>query len=353
MQQVYQTTIFDFYHQPILNKYETTTIFEAFSGIGTFSMALKRLGYPYEIVGFSEVDSYAIKSYRAIHGDELKNYGDVSKIKEIPKCDICTWGFPCQDVSNSGQRKGMIEGTKSNYGYSFLETLKQSDHKPKVLVMENVFGLLSRLFIKDFKTILRTLKSLGYENHFRILSAQDYGVPQNRKRVFIVSILGGGFYNFPRKIGLQKNLLDYLEDDVDPSYFLTRKQLKPILSHHQDITNPKEDRFYINENSKKGYKEAYHGDGVYIDRPATKRGVVKSQMIPTIKTSGYDVGVAIITDKQKGIRRLTPLESWRLMGIDDEDFYKAQSVVSNTRLYRQSGNAVVVNVLVELFRNLY
>jgi DNA (cytosine-5)-methyltransferase 1 len=375
MQQVYQTTIFDFYHQPILNKYETTTIFEAFSGIGTFSMALKRLGYPYEIIGFSEVDRHAVTSYQAIHGENLLNYGDISKIKEIPTCDICTWGFPCQDVSNAGLRKGMVEGTRSNYGYEFLKVLSQTPNKPKVLIMENVMGLINKKFINDFKRIKKILNNLGYENHFKVLNALEYDVPQNRKRIFMVSILNGGFYEFPKKLMSSRVLEDFLESDVDEKYFLSKKQLDQIISWNaqqdplknakyrtdkyiqtitaKSNTSMNASMILIKEKTLKGYKAAYHGDGIYIDRPFKKRGVVKHQAIPTLKTSGFDIGVVLIDDELARIRRLTPLEAWRLMGIDDDDFYKAQAVVSNTRLYKQAGNAVVVDVLVELFRNLY
>jgi len=118
-------------------------MFEAFAGIGTQQMALKRLGVPYEIVGFSEIDKYAIKSYHAIHGDDIKNYGDITKMEVIPECDIFTWSFPCTDLSKAGQRKGMSSGTRSGLVYDVLRLLSETKHLPKVLIMENVPSIMA------------------------------------------------------------------------------------------------------------------------------------------------------------------------------------------------------------------
>jgi DNA (cytosine-5)-methyltransferase 1 len=439
-------SVFDFLDFPVFSSTQKIKLFEAFSGIGTQAMALKRLGVSHEIVGFSEIDKHVIKSYHAIHGEHIKNYGDISQMDEIPQCDLCTWSFPCTDLSKAGTQRGMQDGTHSNYGYTFLEVVKQSKHKPKVLLMENVPDLVSKKFKKDFKRIKHMLSSMGYENHWRILNAKHYGIAQNRKRVFMISILHGGYYEFPQPQKQTKVLLDFLEDphDIKDTLYLSEKKIKQILSWNslqspiknakstdaayiQTITaksntsmnasmvliknkticlNSKvdgkqpslQDRVYdaqgistaittgfrpaiaIRENTHQGYKLAHHGDGIYINRPHQKRGVVQHQMMPTLKANMKDIGVVIdvntsqtwskqkihevtspvITTQKKlavfngyTFRYLTPLEAWRLMGVTDEDFYKAQQHNSNTQLYKQAGNAIVVNVLIEIFRNLF
>ena len=130
-------------------------LFEAFSGIGTQAMALKRLGYQVEHVGISEIDNHALKSYFAIHG-EVKNYGGIGSFERMPKdIDICSWSFPCQDISLAGKQRGMVDGTRSNYGYVFLDTIENTpyEERPKVLLMENVKALLSQTFSEDWKEI--------------------------------------------------------------------------------------------------------------------------------------------------------------------------------------------------------
>ena len=384
--------LFDLARYPVLNKNEKTLLFEAFSGIGTQSMAYDELkeilGIDFEVIGFSDIDKYAIQSYYAIRQDNsIKNYGDISKMDEIPFCHVCTWSFPCQDISLVGKQRGMVEGTRSNYGYDFLETVRRSTNKPKVLIMENVKNLVGEGHKEDFTNIQNILKDMGYENHWKVLNAKHYGVAQNRERVFMISILGGGYFQFPPKIKLTKRLKDYLEDEVDEKYYLSdetiqntflnykgnqkekgfnrgkifinnvnRKEISQTITTKMDraesqyITEPFES-LIIPEATKQGYALAEEGDGVYINRPHQKRGVVQKGMIQTIKTSGNDIGV--ITKELK-VRKLTPLECWRLMGIKDEYFWRAKnSGVSNTQLYKQAGNAIVVNVLVAIFKNLY
>jgi len=377
-------------------------LFEAFSGIGTQAMALKRLGVNVEHVGFSEIDKYAIQSYLAIHGD-VKNYGDITKMTEIPPCDIFTWSFPCTDLSKAGKQKG-LSGTRSGLGFEVIRLLEATKDKPKVLLMENVPYLLGSKFRDGWQEIYHEIESLGYTNYVEVLNAKNYGVAQNRDRVFMVSILGEYAYEFPKPIELTKRLKDYLEDEVDEKYYLDEKTISRISNWkaQQDPfeTMKKTDEtgivptltargageehsgmVLIKEATKQGYAVAQDGDGVYINRPHQKRGVVQKGMIKTLKTSGDDVGVVTsnikrvmgdgelantlgtncgsstsagggVVDNGLRIRKLTPLECWRLMGIDDEDFYKAQSVVSNSQLYKQAGNSIVVDVLVEIFRGL-
>ena len=200
--------IFSYMYPAFKFKEKKVKLFEAFAGIGTQAMALKRLGVEVEHIGISEIDKYAIQSYEAIHG-KVKNYGGIGDFDRFPKdIDICTWSFPCQDISLAGQQRGMGEGTRSNYGYVFLDTVENTpkNERPKVLVMENVRALFSDKFRDDWREIQLRLERLGYKNYSDILIATDYGIPQTRERVFIISILGEYNYNFPKPIKLEKRL---------------------------------------------------------------------------------------------------------------------------------------------------
>ena len=370
--------IFDFLYEDFKFKRDKPIkLFEAFAGIGTQHMALKRLGVDVDLIGIAEVDNHAISSYQAIHG-EVVNYGGVGDFDFPNNIDILTWSFPCQDISLAGKQKGMEDGTRSNYGYVFLDSVEKMDHKdrPKVLLMENVKALLSEKFRDDWRNIQLRLENMGYKNYADVLNAKDYGVAQNRERVFIVSILGEYNYNFPKSIPLTKRLKDYLEDEVDEKYYLSdrfiEQMTKDVKNYNRKdkfiggvsdgdivartittkLDRPESNYIAIPEATKQGYAEAQDGDGVYINRPHQKRGVVQKDKIQTIKTSVNDIGVVV--DNPLRIRKLTPLEAWRLMGIKDEDFHKAKSSgMSNTQLYKQAGNAIVVDVLMAIFEELF
>ena len=246
------------------DKSKPIRLFEAFSGVGCQAMALKRITDNYELVGFSEIDVHAIKSYQAIHG-EVKNYGDITMMGEIPPCDIFTWSFPCTDLSKAGKQKGLSGGTRSGLVYEVLRLLrdtaeyfpfhrhipknskthsmgKSTDYYqpipnrkklPKVLIMENVIDLVQVKFVKAFNEIQKELEELGYTNYNEVLNAKDFEIPQNRKRVFMVSILGDEenehySYDFPIKRPLKIRLKDVLEENVDEKYYLSAKTLKML-----------------------------------------------------------------------------------------------------------------------------
>jgi DNA (cytosine-5)-methyltransferase 1 len=352
---------------------------------------LRNIGADYEIIGFSEIDKYAIKSYIEIHGD-IQNYGDVTTMKCIPKCDIFTWGFPCQDLSLAGKQKGMEEGTRSNLGYKVIDLIKQTKEKPKLLIMENVPPLAQKKFYHHFEKMQKELNDLGYRNYWQILNAKDYGIPQNRKRVFMISILGEYNYEFPTPKPLTKKLKDLLEDEVDEKYYLSDKMIKCLT----DTTNrngliraklfrphnPNKSSTAYTVTTKAGsrptdnfievfdfrYDEGARGrvDSHCSPTLTTKVGtsgisgqpllkipkVTKKGVMPTLTTRPDVLGGTI---KQKGlrIRKLTPKECWRLMGFSDEDFEKAQKVNSDSQLYKQAGNSIVVKVLEEMFKKMF
>ena len=208
-------------------------VLSLFSGIGAFEKALDRLNIDYELVAFSEIDKYATKSYCAIHGvDESMNLGDITKVDEnsLPKdIDLITYGFPCQDISLAGKQKGMFndDGTQTRSGL-FFEALRIIEAtKPKIAIAENVKNLTGKKFKEQFELVLKSLEEAGYSNYWKVLNAKDYGIPQNRERVFIISIrkdIDKG-YELPEPFPLQLRLKDMLDDEVDKKYYLSDEQI--------------------------------------------------------------------------------------------------------------------------------
>lgn len=213
---------------------EKIRVFEAFAGYGSQSMALKRLGIDFEVVGISEIDKYAIQAYMAVHGD-TPNYGDISKIdwSSVPDFDFLTYSFPCTDISTAGQQKGLAEGsgTRSSLLWECRKAIEAK--RPKYLLMENVKNLVSKKFTPYLKEWIRFLEGQGYSNYTKVLNAKDFGVPQNRERVFMVSILGEVSFHFPKPFTLEKRLKDVLEQDVDESFYLSEKIVKTFLARNE------------------------------------------------------------------------------------------------------------------------
>lgn len=209
-------------------------VFEAFAGYGSQSMALRRLGIDFEVVGISEIDKYAIQAYMAVHGD-TPNYGDISNIEweSVPDFDFLTYSFPCTDISTAGQQKGLAEGsgTRSSLLWECRKAIEAK--RPKYLLMENVKNLVSKKFTPYMKEWLRFLEGQGYSNYTKVLNAKDFGVPQNRERVFMVSILGDASSHFPKPLTLEKRLKDVLERDVDESFYLSEKIVKTFLARNE------------------------------------------------------------------------------------------------------------------------
>lgn len=218
-------------------------IFSLFSGIGAFEKALTRMNIPHDLIGFSEIDKYAVKSYCAIHNvDESKNLGDITKIDEtaLPKnIDLITYGFPCQDISLAGKQKGLFneDGSQTRSGLFFDALRIIEATKPRVAIAENVKNLTSKKFAEQFKIVLESLEEAGYNNYCKVLNAKDYGIPQNRERVFIVSIrkdIDNGMFQFPEGFPLELRLKDMLEDEVDEQYYLSNVQIEKLHMKSND-----------------------------------------------------------------------------------------------------------------------
>lgn len=203
-------------------------VFEAFAGYGSQSIALRNIGVEHEIVAISEIDKYVLQAYYTLHDKNIPNLGDISKIKveDVPQHDLFTYSFPCQDLSVAGKQKGMIKDkTRSGLLYECEKIIEY--HRPKYLLMENVKNLVGKKFKAQFDKWLEYLEGLGYINYWKVLNAKDFGIPQNRERVFVVSILGGHKpYEFPNPIPLDKTIESVLEDKVDEKYYLSDDKVK-------------------------------------------------------------------------------------------------------------------------------
>ena len=211
-------------------------VFTAFSGYDSQCMALDRIGIPYTLVGWSEIDKNAIMAHNAVYPQYAdRNYGDIQQIdwKQVPDFDLFTFSSPCQDFSAAGLQRGGQEGsgTRSSLLWECRKAIIEK--KPKYLLLENVKALVSKKFIGLFNKWLNELESYGYTNYWQVLNAKDYGVPQNRERVFCVSILGDhGIYHFPLPFPLEKRLKDVLEPEVDDKYVLSDTAIEGFLKHN-------------------------------------------------------------------------------------------------------------------------
>ena len=312
-------------------------VFEAFSGYGSQSIALRNLGIEHEVVAISEIDKYAIKAYEAIHGPTL-NLGDISKIdvNDIPQHDLFTYSFPCQDLSVAGKQKGLGEGTRSGLLYECEKVIEHC--KPKYLLLENVKNLVGKKFKADFDKWLEYLEGLGYTSYWKVLNAKNYGVPQNRERVFVVSILGEHEpFEFPSLIPLTKCIRDILEDKTDNIEISVDKNIKPCVR-----INFEREKYDIAISNKDIYQ--CKCDNGWQDN---KVGI---KISPTIRAENPYTCVY----SGHRIRKLTPRECFRLMGMRDSDIDKIQEAgISNTQQYKLAGNSIVVGVLEAIFKNLF
>ena len=357
-------------------------VFEAFAGYGSQRMALHNIGIEFEVVGISEIEGDVILSYAAIHSDFLEkrehiddyvpedkdemisyleeinvpldyktfenkarklklpklkdmylanklinNYGDIQRIDPttLPDFDLFTYSFPCQDISVAGYQCGLNEdsGTRSSLLWECCKIIETK--RPKFLMMENVKNLVGKRHKDNFLKFLEYLESLGYRNSWAVLNAKDYGVPQHRERVFCISELGAKRdFVFPEPTELKFRLDDILEKDVDERYYLNNGQVidKPIKQEYS---------YCLDSNYWKG---------------TTLQSFLKKHRRQLVTDRVNESG-------QYVPRRLTPKETWRLMGVNDEDIEKASQLVSNTSLYKQSGNSIVVPVLEAIFRQWF
>lgn len=261
--------------------------------------------------------------------------------------DLITHGSPCQDFSIAGLQAGGDKGagTRSSLMWCTVDIVEKT--RPKYVIWENVKNLLSSKHRHNFDNYLKVMESLGYSSYYKVLDAKDYGIPQHRERVFTISIrndIDAG-YKFPEPMELKLRLKDMLEDEVDERYYLDSERTEKLINEFfsraaEDLRDSKCVRIggiFDTEKSK-------HQAGSIYD---------KEGLCPTLDVAqgGWRQPSVIIKDR---IRKLTPLEYWRLMGFGDKDFEKAKNVpMSNTQLYKQAGNSIVINILEKIFKNLF
>lgn len=386
-------------------------VVELFAGIGAPRKALMRGGYNFTVVDAIEIDKYPVASYNAIYGENIipQSITDYFPTKEkLGEIDLIWNSSPCQDISTAGKGAGAKEGsgTRSSLIYEAIRVVEAL--KPKYVVWENVKGLTSKKHRPILDDYIERLNKLGYKSQFQVLNAKDYGIPQNRERVFVVSILGNKTFEFPQKQELKTRLKDILEDEVEEKYYLSDEQVMKIKNSSfnqkdycdtlcaRDWKDPKcvevkrIGGVFDTEKSTHQAGSIYDTDGISPTLDTMQGGwrqpcVVASRgrynadgttsqhfevnnsgctnTITTVQKDNY-----IMEEKQNDgfverkykhytsqdlrIRKLTPKECWRLMGFDDEDFERAAQVNSNTQLYKQAGNSVVVNVIEAIFDDL-
>ena len=372
-------------------------VLELFGGIGACTNALKRIGIDVEVVDYVEIDKYAVASYNAINGTNFEPQ-DICKWDKDVEVDLIMHGSPCQDFSLAGKQAGGDEGsgTRSSLMYETIRIVEKL--KPKYVIWENVKNLLSKKHKHNFDAYLETMKALGYTNYYQVLNAKDYGIPQNRERVFTISILGEHKpFVFPEKQELKIRLKDILDDVVEEKFYLKDYQIKNIVNSDfaqknkliqekdvcdtllaRDYKDPKCVRIggiFDTEKSKHQAGSIWDKEGLSptldtmqggwrqpsIITAAAMRGRYNEDKVEQhIEVSDREYSNAITTVQKDSlincdyrIRKLTHKECWRLMGFDDSDFEKAAKVNSNSQLYKQAGNSIVVNVLEEIFKNLF
>ena len=380
---------------------------DLFSGIGGFRLGLERSGHT--PVGYVEIDKFARQSYQAMYNTDGEwTAEDINKVtdegwrKFNGTVELIAGGFPCQSFSIAGNREGFLNQTKGTLFFEVARAVKQI--KPRFVFLENVKGLLNHDKGNTFRTILNTLDELGYDVEWCVLNSKDFGVPQNRERVYIVGHLRGDsgrevFPFFGENGEINQSIINVVgntdkpeqtrhgdrgrvfgtdglmatlqaSDYKEPKQILTNpakvKQIGNISSSNSFGGNPQTGRVYLDdglrptlntmqgggrepkvmvkEATQKGYDIATVGDSINIAQPnsKTRRGRVGHGIANTLVTGSEQ---ATLTSEYR-IRKLTPRECWRLQAFPDELFDKAQQAgLSDSQLYKQAGNGVTVNVI--------
>ena len=424
-----------------------------FSGIGAPEMALKYLGIDFKSVFACEIDKYARQSFEQLHNPKTF-YNDITvrNHKEVEQLDLYVAGFPCQSFSMAGKRKG-FEEARGTLFFNVAEFIKEN--QPKTFILENVKGLLSHDKGKTFQTIVDILSNgggtqngqisldmfedgLGYHIYWQVLNTKNYGIPQNRERIFIVGFKDFRDFNFPKEIPLELRLGDVLQDNPNSKYYLSDKGIENLNKNQEfnkfnplnidsesaacitarcnKISNDNnfievQDKYYLSNKAEErlnrhnnksldnnisncihaGYFKQGGRDQQYIkvdDKYYLSDKVVKriednlkekdkennTNQIRTHYLGGrkgdnkkggtghlcktddtsycLDTANSQAIENNNKIRRLTPLECWRLQGFKDKDFFSVKDV-SDTQLYKQAGNSITVNVLMEIFKKIY
>lgn len=351
-----QLNIFDVLYENYKIKNKIRLI-ELFAGVGSQAMALRDLGASFESYRVVEFDKYAINSYNAIHGTNFPTLDirdihceDLGIVDKQNLTYLLTYSFPCQDLSKAGKQRGMTKGSGTRSGLLWeveriLNECKDKDSLPQVLLMENVPDVIVSKNYEDFTKWYAALENMGYQSYYKVLNAKNYGIPQNRERCFMVSILGDYNYTFPKRIPLRLKLKDMLEESVDKKYYISNSKIESLLTTNfncskfenvvqdkygisstlcaRDYKDPKcivvgttsiskyesSNRIYspkgisptinimqggnlqpkvaVKENTNQGYALATEGDSINLEQPnsKTRRRRIGKQVAQTLTTS--------------------------------------------------------------------
>jgi DNA (cytosine-5)-methyltransferase 1 len=317
-----------------MNKLKVVSLF---SGYGTQELALKYIGVDYENVANCDNFKQANECYDALHTTTSGNLGDITKVNEntFPQCDLLTYSFPCQDISISGVQKGIKEGTRSGLLYDVERLL--SVNRPKYLLMENVKNLVSKNHIENFNKHIYFLRGLGYSSYWRVLNGADFGCPQNRERVFMMSVLNDTHENVKTKMLNVDNykktrvpMKPFIEDEVNENLFIEcdytphtpiKSSICQLVGRRNDVKYDQARRIYSIEGCS-----------------------------PCLTTSGSP---QIMTENGR-VRYITGREGYRFMGVKEEDIEKLLSTsLSNTAHVSLAGNSICVPVMEAIFSEFF
>lgn len=328
-------------------------IIELFGGIGAFTKALRELKIPHKIVDYVEIDKYAVASFNAINETNFEPQDIREYDKTFLNVDLIVHGSPCQDFSIAGAQKSgeRGSGTRSSLLYESLRVIENI--KPKYVVWENVKNLLSGKHRHIFDDYYSIMFKMGYHNDYFVLNAKDYGIPQNRERVFTISIRNDVYSGTPTTVPepqeLTKVMADYLESNVDPKYIIGKDM---DWVKYKDISNT------IRVGGR-GSCDRHTWDAIRVigelqikGNDQIKRVYDQNALSPTLSTMGGGNRQPKIVENSH-VRRLTARECWRLMGFEDCDFDKCAKINSETQLYKQAGNSIVVNVAKAVLERIF
>lgn len=325
-----------------LEKQEPIRVFEGFAGYGGATYGLKRAGINFEVVGYSEFDKFASALYDANHkdksGNPIKNWGDITKIdpEDLPDFDLFTGGFPCQPFS----QVGMQQGEKDPYGrgtlmYDILRICKAK--KPKYILLENVKGLATKRFEKTFNTLKDALKEMGYGDlKYSLLNTKDYGIPQNRERIWMFAKMGGlpdDFSMVPPTIDNGLKLSDFVDEHPEEKLYLSQAQIQRIKDFYgiESFVVDKYSCFDL-------YNKKIRDDGISITILAPEHN--KMRMVEPTKPDGTEV-----------VRKYSVPEQFRLMGFKDGEIDFANQ--SYTQLSKRAANGWDVNIVGILLNHIW
>jgi DNA (cytosine-5)-methyltransferase 1 len=315
----------------------TLRVFEAFSGYGSQSIALDNIKYNYKVIGISEIDSYAIKAYNFLHPNTITNFGNIKRVDvlTLPSFDLFTYSFPCQDISIAGNMLGFSKDSKTRSSllwesYKIIEFCR-----PKYLLMENVKNIVNVKFKQDFTAWIEQLNSIGYNSNYYILNSKDFGIPQSRERVFLVSKLGNAAPDIPKI----KVKINYLQSILDVSF--DESLLLPVssITVEKDLNSLK----YIDKTERVAYLYT-----TAAKLPQSRRIYSDHGLSPTLDTGNV---LKIYDSKNKVFRKASGNECLRLMGLKDSQI-SLLSTISNNKKYELAGNSIVVPVLEHIFKHL-